>query len=328
MAAINNYHYKLAVLARSFAKVSSKPIEYLNSNDIQVEIKRNHQVNDEEKVAELIDDADAVIVGSDKIGELVFERCKNLKVISKHGVGLDSIDLVGAEKRGIIVTNTPGANHESVADLTWLLIMAASRDLIGINEYVKRMDWQFPNLGSEVFQKTIGIIGYGRIGSAVARRALGFENNVLVYDPVIEEIEPVFGLNIRKVSLKTLLEESDIISIHAPLTPETLGMLSVEAFSVIKPGAIIVNTSRGELIDEDALYYALVSGKIKMAALDVFSKEPPLGSPLLTLKNVIATPHVGTHTQESNIRMGMMAAENVVRNLRKHINSGIISEAI
>lgn len=317
MAVHDNKHYKLVALARSFAKVSSKPIEYLEENGIKVEIKRNHYVNDEERIAELIGDADAVIVGSDKIGQTVFDRCKRLKVISKHGVGLDSIDLEGAQKNGIIVTNTPGANHESVADLAWLLIMAASRDLLGVSEYVKQMNWQYPHLGSEVFQKTIGIIGYGRIGRAVAKRAAGFENKVLVYDPVVQEIEPVNGLNIEKVSLNTLLAESDIITLHAPLTAETQGMLGEEAFNVVKPGVILVNTSRGELIDEEALYKALISKKVRAAALDVFIKEPPVGSPLLTLNNVIATPHIGTHTEESNMRMGMMAAKNVVRILKE-----------
>ncbi len=313
---MQNKRFKLVVLARSFAKCSQKPLKYLESNGIKVEVKRNHNVNDEEKVAELIGDADAAIVGSDKIGQIVFDKCSNLKVISKHGVGLDSIDLEKAKSMGIIVTNTPGANHESVADLTWLLIMAASRELLDISEYVKRMDWCYPKLGNEVIGKTIGIIGYGRIGRAVAKRAVGFENRVLVYDPLIETIDPIYDLDIQKVSLNTLLTESDIITLHSPLTAETQKMLGEDAFKIVKPGAIIINTSRGELLDETALYNALLSGKVKAAALDVFIKEPPVGNPLLTLNNVIATPHVGTHTEESNIRMGIMAAENVVAALK------------
>ncbi|MDF2519936.1 MAG: Glyoxylate reductase [Clostridia bacterium] len=304
--------FKLVALARSFAKCSQKPLEYLEDSGIEVIVKRNHDVNNEEKVAELIGDADAVIVGSDKIGQIVFDACRNLKVISKHGVGLDSIDLENAKRRGIIVTNTPGANHESVADLTWLLIMTASRDFLGISEYVKRMDWHYPNMGNEVIGKTIGIIGYGRIGKSVAKRASGFDNRVLVFDPMVEKIEPINDLDIKKVSLDALLRESDIITLHAPLTEKTQLMINEQAISNVKQGAIIVNTSRGELIDEKALYNALLSGKIKAAALDVFTKEPPVGNPLLTLKNVIATPHIGTHTEESNIRMGMAAAENAV----------------
>ncbi len=313
----HNRTFKLAVLARSFAKASSQPIEYLKENGIHVEIKRNHDVNNEQRVAELIGEADAVIIGSDKIGDIVIDNCKNLKVISKHGVGLDNIDLEKVKNKGIIVTITPGANHESVADLTWLLILAASRDFLDVMEYVKQKNWCYPELGKEVFQKTIGIIGYGRIGKAVARRAVGFENRVIVYDPIIKHIEPVANLNIELVSFKTLLKESDIISLHAPLTAETQMMLDEEAFSLVKPGVILVNTSRGELINEAALYNALVSGKVRAAALDVFAKEPPIGSPLLTLKNVIPTPHIGTHTEESNLRMGMMAAKNVVTALKK-----------
>jgi D-3-phosphoglycerate dehydrogenase len=311
----NNHNYKLVVLARSFARASSKPLEYLEKNGITVEIRRNNDVNNEERVAELIGNADAAIVGSDKIGDIVFEKCANLKVISKHGVGLDSIDLEAAKKRGIAVLNTPGANHESVADLTWLLILAASRNLISASLSMKQKDWKYAYLGNEVYRKTIGIIGYGRIGKAVARRAIGFENTILVYDPKIEFIEQVDGLNLRKVSLETLLKESDIITLHAPLTSETEGMIGEKALKMVKPGIIIINTSRGELIDEKALYDALISGRVKMAALDVFSQEPPEDSPLLSLKNVIPTPHIGTHTVETNLRMGMMAAENVVKAL-------------
>jgi len=312
MGTIDSKYYKLVVLARSFAKVSVKPIEFLRNNGFSVELKRNHLVNEEEKVSELIGDADAAIIGSDKIGTLVFDRCKNLKLLSKHGVGMDNINLEGARERGIIVTNTPGANHESVADLTWLLIMAASRNFLSVCDNVKQMNWNSSGLGQEVHQKTIGIIGYGRIGKAVAKRAVGFENKVLVYDSAVECLEPVCGLDIRKVSFETLLKESDIISLHAPLTTETAGLLDEQAFTIVKSGVIIVNTSRGELIDENALYKALVSGRVKAAALDVFVQEPPIGNPLLTLKNVIPTPHIGTHTEESNFRMGMMAAENVV----------------
>jgi len=312
MGTIDSKCYKLVVLARSFSKFSEKPIEFLRNNGFSVELKRNHLANDEEKVSELIGDADAAIIGSDKIGDLVFDRCKNLKLLSKHGVGLDNINLEGARERGIIVTNTLGANHESVADLTWLLILAASRNFLTVFDNVKQMNWNSSSLGQEVYRKTIGIIGYGRIGKAVAKRAVGFENKVLVYDSAVERLEPVCGLDIRKVPLETLLKESDIISLHAPLTKETVGLLDEQAFTIIKSGAIIVNTSRGELIDEHALYRALVSGKIRTAALDVFVKEPPIDNPLLTLKNVIPTPHIGTHTEESNFRMGMMAAENVV----------------
>lgn len=313
----NNHNYKLAVLARSFGRASSKPLEYLEQNGITVEIRRNNDVNNEKKVAELIGDADAAIVGSDKIGDLVFEKCVNLKVISKHGVGLDSIDLEGAEKRGIAVLNTPGANHESVADLTWLLILAASRNLINASLSMKQKDWKYAYLGNEVYRKTIGIIGFGRIGKAVARRAIGFENRILVYDPNIEAIEAIDKLDIQKVSFETLLAESDIITLHAPLTLETEGMIEEKALKIVKPGVIIVNTSRGELINEKALYNALLSGRVKMAALDVFSHEPPVDSPLLSLKNVIPTPHIGTHTFETNLRMGMMAAENVVKALTR-----------
>lgn len=312
------HNYKLVILARSFGKSSDKPLEYLKRSGIEVEIKRNHDVYNENVVAELIGDADAAIVGSDKIGQIVFEKCTNLKIISKHGVGLNNIDIEGARARNIEVTITPGANHESVAELTWLLILAACRDIFNVFKYVKELNWKYPYLGDEVLEKTIGIIGYGRIGQAVARRAVGYNTKMLIYDPVLTEIEPIEGLDIKLASFEEVIKKSDIISLHAPATKETEKIINKDVIQMMKDGVVIVNTSRGELIDEEALYEALVSKKIKMAALDVFSKEPPIESPLLTLDNVIATPHLGTHTKESNMRMGLIAAQNVVENYKKY----------
>jgi D-3-phosphoglycerate dehydrogenase len=308
--------FKLVILSRSFAKASDEPLKYLKDAGIMYELKRNSEAEDEEKIASLIGDADAVIVGSDRIRQLVFERCKNLKVISKHGVGLDGIDLEEAAKRNIMVTTTHTANTESVADHTWLLILAASRDLGYKMLHFDTVETQWNNskLGMDVCDKTIGLYGYGKIGRAVALRARGFRNKILVYDPNIGEVKED-GLEIVKVDFTELMSESDIISLHAPLTDETKYVINRETIQMMKDGVIIINTSRGGLIDEKALLEALRGGKVKAAGLDVFLREPPIGNDLLKHKNVIATPHISAHSFEANFRMGMAAAENVVKML-------------
>jgi D-3-phosphoglycerate dehydrogenase len=312
-----NRKFKLVILSRSFAKSSDEPLKYLQENNIDYELKRNNEPENEEKIANSIGDADAVIVGSEIIGQKVFDRCKNLKIISKHGVGLDSIDLVGAEERNIVVTNTVNANNESVADLTWLLILATSRNIMKKTLSKENFHWESGDLGNEVYRKTIGIIGYGNIGRSVARRGVGFDAKILVCDPMIKEIKSENGMNIRKVELDELFSQSDIISLHLPLNDATKHIINKKSISLMKDGVIIINTSRGDLIDENALSESLKAKKVKMAGLDVFSNEPPIGSPLFEADNLIATPHIATHSEEANYRMGMMAVKNVVDELKK-----------
>jgi D-3-phosphoglycerate dehydrogenase len=310
--------YKLVILSRTFAKSTKEPLVFLESAGVDYELKRNNDPENEERNASLIGDADAIIVGSDKIGEIVFERCKNLKVISKHGVGLDAIDIKKAAEKNIEVTITDFANNESVADLTWLLMLAASRNFI--NKVMKPENvmqrWNSTQLGNETCDKIIGLVGYGKIGRAVALRARGFRNKLLVFDPFVKNITEE-GLDIVKAEFSELVARSDIISLHAPLNDGTKNIINREVIGNMKDGVIIINTSRAGLIDENALLEALKSGKVKSAGIDVFSEEPPTGNALLALDNVIATPHIGAHSLEANYRMGMMAAENVAKALNK-----------
>ncbi|MDI3524929.1 MAG: D-3-phosphoglycerate dehydrogenase / 2-oxoglutarate reductase [Candidatus Atribacteria bacterium] len=300
---------QVVILARSFAKASKEPWEILEKAGLAVEKKHNPEPENEELVAELIGNASAVLVGVDRVGEVVFSRCPNLKVVSKHGVGVDNIDLEAARKHGVVVTNTPGANSESVADMTFALILAFFRHLPLLIERVKNKEWGSPVLGEELAEKTIGIVGMGRIGRGVAKRALGFGMKVIFYDPLVED----GGEGCSKVTLEELFEKADVISLHAPLTDETRGMINSELLSRMKKSAVFVNTARGELVDEKALYNILKEGKIKGAALDVLSTEPPFASPLFGLPNVIVTPHVAAHTREANIKMGTIAALNIVK---------------
>ena len=314
--------FKVAVLSKSFAKSTSEPVDYLKKQSFQVIFRRNDEPFNEENVAECIGDADAAIISAqDVIGNIVFEKCRKLKVIADHGIGCDKIDMDEANRRGIRICTCP-ANFESVADLTWLLILAASRDLLNASASVYQGKWEPSRfIGVEVWEKTIGIIGYGRIGKAVAQRAMGFHNMILVYDPYVSEIKSVNLPNIKKVQFDQLLRESDIITLHLPLVSETKKLFGKEAFEKMKEGVILINTSRGGLIDEDDLYQALKSGKIRSAGLDVFAQEPPIDNKLLELPNVIATPHIGAQTYDANLKMGMMAAEFIAEQLLKSHSS-------
>lgn len=308
--------YKLVILSRSFAKASEGPIEYLKAHEeIGYRLVRNSEPENTAYIAAQIGDADAVIVGSDVIDGYVMARCPKLKVISKHGVGLDSIDLALAKEKGIKVTVTANANNESVADLTLLFMLNILRDARANLIQSSSPDWKTKELTNDLFEKTVGLIGYGQIGRSVAKRLYGFSCKILIYDPMLHQEEVTDGLGGLVVSLKQLLQESDIVSLHAPLTAATHHLIDAETIAGMKDGAVLINTSRGGLVDEKALYNGLKSGKLKAAGLDVFAKEPPVDEPLLTLKNVVATPHVAPHTVEANYRMGMLAVKNVIDNL-------------
>lgn len=298
---------KVVVLARSFARASSEPLDVLRNAGLEVERKTNPEPENEEVVAELIGDAEAVIVGVDRVGRKVLERCPNLRVVAKHGVGVDNIDLEAAKEYGVVVANAPGTNTESVADMAFLLILSCARNLPTLLENVRKKTWGSSALGVELEGKTLGIVGLGRIGKGVARRALGFGMEVVYYDPIVEDEA------FRKVSLEELFSISDFISLHAPLTSETRHLVNERLLSLMKREAFLINTARGELVDEEALFRFLKEGRIAGAGLDVLSFEPPFESPLLTLPNVLVTPHVAAHTKEANIKMGKIAALNVVR---------------
>ena len=307
-----NKKCKLVVLSRSFAKASDKPLEYLRKYpELEYKILRNNSPEDRDYVAAQIGDADSVIVGSDVIDRYVLDKCPNLKVISKHGVGLDNIDLKLAQERGIVVTKTTLANNEAVADLTLLMMLAVLRKLPERAINSDTPDWSPKPLTHDLYQKTVGIIGYGEIGRSVARRLAGFSCEILAYDPCFPE--DGFEKFVREAELEEIYSASDVITLHAPLNENTRQLINGETLGKMKEGVVIVNTSRGDLIDEKALYQALVDGKVQGAGLDVFSKEPPVGEPLLTLPNVVATPHIATHTVESNYRMGIRAVENVIQ---------------
>jgi len=257
---------------------------------------------------------------SDPIDTVVIESLPELEAISQYAVGFDNIDISAATRRGIIVTNTPGVLTETTADLTWALIMSACRRIVEADRYVREGKWKVawgPRmlLGRDIHKSTLGIIGLGRIGGAVARRATGFSMRILYHSRTrndqTDEIERETGA--ENTDLETLLKESDIVTIHVPLNDDTRDMIAAKELAMMKPGTVLVNTSRGSIVDENALYHSLKSGHLGGAGLDVFRQEPvSIQNPLLQLPNVVVTPHVGSATIATRDRMAQICAENLI----------------
>jgi len=254
---------------------------------------------------------------SDKIDIEVFNAAAKLKIVSQLAVGFDNIDITEATKRGIYVTNTPEVLTDTTADFAWSLLMAVARRIVEADKYVRTGQWKVswhPAMlaGRDIHHATIGVVGAGRIGYAVAQRAKGFDMKILFYDVVPRpEIEKDLGA--KKVDMDTLLKESDFVSIHVPLMKETHHLINAEKLKLMKKTAYLVNNSRGPVVDEKALYEALKKGQIAGAGLDVFEQEPtPLDNPLLKLDNVVVAPHISSASLETRSKMSEMVAENLV----------------
>lgn len=252
---------------------------------------------------------------TDTIDTEVLEAVPNLRVVSNAAVGLNNIDVAAATRLGVLVTNTPGVVTESTADFAWALLMAAARRVAEGDRFVRSGQWKVFNLqmllGQDVFGKTLGIIGFGAIGKAVARRAKGFGMSIQ-YSSSGRVLSPEESEGARAVSLETLLATSDFISVHAPLKAETTHLIGDAAFQLMKPTSVLVNTSRGPVVDEKAMVRALQSGRIAAAGLDVFEREPEVEPELLKLDNVVLAPHIGSASRDTRVRMCMMAAESVI----------------
>lgn len=252
---------------------------------------------------------------TDRVDEELLSRAKRLKVVANMAVGYDNIDVTAAKKRGIKVTNTPDVLTEATADLTFALLMAAARRITEANRFLLAGQWTSwsPTLlaGQNVFNATLGIVGMGRIGEAVARRAKGFGMSILYCNRHRKpEAEQAVGAQYRE--LDDLLKQADYVVMLTPLTPDTAKMIGEREFSLMKPTSVFVNVSRGGTVDEEALYKALAEKKIWAAGLDVFQKEPvPLDHPLLTLPNVVALPHIGSATYQTRMEMAKLAAVNI-----------------
>ena len=266
-----------------------------------------------EELLEEIKDFDAVIVrGRTKITEAVLEAAPNLKVVGRMGVGVDNIDLEAARSHNVTVVNCPVATTVSVAELTMGLMLGLIRGITKADSVMKSGDWLKKQLrGTELFQKTLGVIGFGHIGETVAKRALAFDMKVIASDPV-RPAEEVKAAGAEPVSFEELLRQSDIITMHIPHIKATHHLLDEGAFSKMKDQVLIICAARGGVIDESALLAALESGKVAGAALDVFETEPPGEHPLPMHPNVVATPHIGAQTKEAQLRAGFDILSEVV----------------
>ena len=260
-----------------------------------------------------------IILLTDQLDDEILSCCPELKIISNIAVGFNNIDVEACTRRGIMVTNTPGVLDKTTADFTMMLLLATARRGVEADKYVRSSKWkgwglkQF--LGHDVYQKVIGICGLGRIGQEVARRARGFNMQLLYTDSSRKALSIEAELGVRFVDKWTLLRESDFITLHVPLLSQTTHYISTEELAVMKPNAILINASRGSVVNEKALVQALKEEKIAGAGLDVYEREPQIEPELIKMENVVLAPHIASASYETRLRMAMMAAENLVAGL-------------
>ena len=248
------------------------------------------------------------------IDDEVLAAAPTVKVVANVAVGYNNIDVAAARRRGVVVTNTPDVLTETTADFAWALLMATVRRVVEADQYVREgrfKQWEYMRLvGGDVHGKTLGIIGFGRIGRAVARRALGFGIRVLYQDAAPADAATERGLNATRVDLPTILRESDFVSVHTPLLPETRHLIGADALKAMKKTAYLINASRGPVVDEAALVEALREGRIAGAGLDVFEEEPTVHPGLLGLSNVVLAPHIASASHDTRIKMATLAVDN------------------
>lgn len=268
----------------------------------------------EEELIPLLSDCDGYVAGLDFVTERVLRACPNLKAVSRYGVGFDRVDVKAAKELGIKVANTPGVNAVAVGELAFGLILACARKIHYLDRSTREGGW-IRSTGMELRGKTLGICGLGAIGKVVAECGAGFGMTVLAYDPFINEIY-CREHHIENVSFEELMRRSHVVSLHLPLLESTKHLINAEAIAQMPDGAILVNASRGGIIDEDAAYEALKNGKLSGLGLDAFETEPPTDSKLFELENVVATPHTGAHTKEATDNMANLSVKNVIEMLK------------
>lgn len=295
---------------------------FKKAKNVEVEVRDNIEP---EELLELLPKCEGVVIRSrTKIDAKVLKKASRLRVIGRAGIGVDNIDIEAATQQGVLVMNTPGANAVAAAEHAMALMMALARHIPRADESVRTGKWEKKKfIGTELYNNTLGIIGLGRIGSIVANRALGMKMRVLAYDPYVSD-DVAAKLGVELVSPQKLFRKSDFISIHTPFTKETEGLLDEYAFKAMKRGVRIINCARGGIIDELALYEAIKKKKVAGAALDVFSSEPPVDNPLLTLPQVIATPHLGASSEQAQMNVATAIAEQMV----DYLTNGLIRNAV
>ncbi len=306
----------LIISTSSFDIDNNPPLQQLLQKGMRIITNPHRRKLTEDEIIELLKDGSiGLIAGIEPLTERVFQAASSLKVISRCGAGLDSVDLTAAKNRGIAVLNTPEAPAQAVAELTLGYILNLLRQISAIDHAVRKGEWPRTQ-GRLLAAQTVGIIGLGHIGRRVARLCQAFEATVIAHDPYATQVPD----GVTLLPLEQLLTKADIITLHLPYSPSTHHLLNTQALAAMKPEAIIINAARGGLVDESALADALKSGKVSAAALDVFEHEPYQGA-LLELNNIIVTSHVGSLARESRRLMEIEAAENLLQGL---IKTGVI----
>jgi phosphoglycerate dehydrogenase-like enzyme len=303
--------YTVLVSARAFRDTPGEHWAILERAGCTIRVASGPQKPDEHAMAEMMAGCDGAIVGTEPVSAKVIARAPHLRVVSRFGVGVDNIDLEAATIAGVVVTVTTGANATAVAELVLGFILGLARGIPRHDSRTKRGDWH-RDVGSEISGKTLGIVGLGHIGRELATRARALGMRVLYTDVVRPSQEREAALGVSYRSLVDLLRESDFVSLHAPRTSETVGLIGPRELAAMRPSAYLINTARGELVDEAALARALAQGGLAGAALDVRAEEPSRAGDPLCLDAVILTPHIGAYTKEAINRMAVMAAENLV----------------
>ena len=304
-------------------KLSKEGIDILtDTGKIQVDVKTGLKP---EELKQIIHEYDGIVIRSaTKLTQDIIEAAKNLKVIGRAGSGLDNVDKAAATAAGIVVMNTPGGNTVTTAELTFAMLLAMSRHIPQSFLSIKEGKWEKSKFqGTEVYGKTLGIIGMGNIGQVLYSRAKCFGMNPIGYDPLLSK-EKAKEREINLVSLEDIYAKSDYISVHTPLVKETKGMINKETISKMKDGVKLLNIARGGIINEADLYEALKTGKVSACALDVFEIEPPANNPLLTLDNLIATPHLGASTEEAQTNVAVAVCHQIA----DYLISGTIKNAV
>ena len=289
------------------------------------EVRNCDGANRDELLAALAKGVDAVLIRSaTKMDAEAIGAAKGLKVIARAGVGLDNVDIPAATTAGVMVVNAPTSNIVSAAELAISLLLASARFISPAHAALRNGKWaRSKYTGAELFEKTLGIVGFGRIGQLVAHRMQAFGMNVVAYDPYLQPARAA-QLGVSLLTLDELLAQSDFITIHLPKTKETANLIGVEALKKVKPAVRIINAARGGVLDEAALYDAITEGRVAGAGLDVFSTEPCTDSPLFTLDQVVATPHLGASTDEAQERAGIAVAVSV----RKALSGELVPDAV
>ena len=303
---------KILVTPASFKQGASNTVmdRLKNFADELVFNTKGKPLTEDELIAGL-KGCDGCIAGLDPYSRRVIESTDKLKVISRYGTGIDNVDVATAVEKGIAVCRTPGVNSQAVAELAITLLLCLARQVPMLDRKTREGHW-VRSVGVELHRKTLGILGLGAVGKKMAHIAAGFSMKVIACDPNIDS-EYAFDNDIRPVDFETLLAESDFLSLHLPLKPDTRHIISADAMKSMKKGAIIINTARGGLIDEAAACDLIKSGHLDGLGLDVYEEEPPQSSPLFGLENVVFTPHTAAHTTEATAGMASMSVENLIK---------------